>query len=76
MSMLSPFACVGVANRRDEAAQPALRPKAFLRKSRLFFMAFPLYQLTDQLSSEGSMELERIDTTAKQPIRVTVALPG
>src|SRR6266478_4706980 len=40
LSMLSPFACVGVASKRDEAAQPAPRPKAFLRKSRLFFMGF------------------------------------
>src|SRR6266478_8573038 len=41
-SMSMPLACFGAANRRGAAARPAPRPKVFLRKSRLFFMALPL----------------------------------
>src|SRR5581483_1271205 len=44
---ISPLACVGAANKRGAAAKPAPKPKVFLRKSRLFFMARPLQELRD-----------------------------
>src|SRR5712692_2419215 len=52
MSMLPPLTCVGAANRRGAAAKPAPRPKVFLKKSRLFFMALPLQGWPIQLSAK------------------------
>src|SRR5207302_9353984 len=55
MSMPAPLCC-GVANRRGTAAKPAPRPKVFLRKSRLFFIALPLQKLADPTVLHNSMD--------------------
>src|ERR1700676_1102205 len=56
MSMLAPFAC-GARNRPGVAAKAALRPRVFLRKSRLFFMDLPLRSWRTQLSPRDSMDI-------------------
>src|SRR5713226_10400049 len=53
--LLSPLACGGAAKRRGAAAKPAPKPKVFLRKSRLFFMALPLQELADPTVPRNSM---------------------
>src|ERR1700686_69791 len=55
-SMLAPFAC-GARNRPGVAAKAALRPRVFLRKSRLFFMVLPLKSWRTQLSPRDSMDI-------------------
>src|SRR6266478_1427358 len=57
MSMLCPLACAGARNCRRAAAKPAPRPKVFLKKSRLFFMALPLQRLTDPTVARNSMDI-------------------
>src|SRR5882762_9647366 len=57
MSMLCPLACAGAASSRGAAAKPAPRPKACLKKSRLFFMARPLQELTDPTVLTNSMDI-------------------
>src|SRR6266704_6507508 len=59
MSMLSPPICAGAANRRGTAAKPAPRPKVFLRKSRLFFIALPLQKFAGPTVREGQWILDR-----------------
>src|ERR1700676_5170421 len=56
MSMLAPFAC-GARNRPGVDAKAALRPRVFLRKSRLFFMVLPLKSWRTQLSPRDSMDI-------------------
>src|SRR3989442_14804064 len=55
--LLSPLACGGAAKRRGAAAKPAPKPKVFLRKSRLFFMALPLQELADPTVPRNSMDI-------------------
>ena len=77
MSMLSPLAYVGAANRRGTAAKPAPRPKVFLRKSRLFFMVLPLQDLADPTVPTNSMDIrsKRDARPSNRPEVATVAIP-
>ena len=65
MSMPSPLACFGAANRRGAAARPAPRPKVFLRKSRLFFMALPLQGLGGPPSTETGHWIKKVCTASE-----------